>query len=144
MELSDKQDSVLREMVELLSKLPPPPEMDIIHDLNKQCDDTYLDCGCCISIKDQIKTNTGVVMAFDPICSKCSKGLKKTSPLVCVKCKKVVARMEPGVDKTTGFEFKGGRAYHIDSCPSCSPNTNHSEMRSIIIEKHIYEKERRK
>jgi hypothetical protein len=140
MELNSEQRRELSEMLTILNKLPPPKGSDTILDIYTDHDICYLDCQCKIFVKDQIKINSGVVVAFDPICAKCDKSLRNTCPLICVTCKKVTARMEPFVDTKTGFEFKGGRAYHIDSCPSCTTTeVENSEIRSVIIEKYIYE-----
>ena len=82
--------------------------------------------------------NTGVIVCCNNVCPGCKAGVKhdnETARIVCVRCKKVVARLKPSKDKT-GFRYVAGQTYHSDACPECKPNLTESQ----IVEKVIYMK----
>ena len=98
-------------------------------------------CKCCGKDydKDQYKlVNTGYIVATDGACEECRKTAKDCCPIVCVRCKDVVARIEPYRD-ADGFEFVKNRAYHVDACPNCAEASS-----SMVVEKKIFIQEKYK
>ena len=134
-----KQYEQFEDLLSLLKKLPPPPKKEGYETMLLR-DHKKATCSLCekiVSIKDCKKLNTGVVQAFDSMCGDCRSEVRGTCPLVCIRCKRVVSRMEPGKDKKTGFVFVKNKPYHLDGCPFCEDNLD----KSIILEKLMYEKE---
>jgi len=82
-------------------------------------------------------SNTGIVQAQEPLCKECAPTFKDQARIVCVPCKQVVLWVDPHVEKT-GFEFKKGAFYHVDSCPTCKPGITQTK----VLEKVVYFKER--
>jgi hypothetical protein len=81
--------------------------------------------------------NTKLIQGVtDSICDDCERNVKNFAIVVCIKCKSVVARMQPNVFRT-GFVVRAGEYYHTNACPNCVKNLNSS----ILIEKYFYEKE---
>lgn len=76
---------------------------------------------------------TGVT---DSLCAECLPMVRGMATIVCIRCKSVVARMQP-VKFPTGFKVAAGEFYHTNSCPICNPNV----QTSVLIEKHFYDKE---
>ena len=103
-------------------------------------DHKKIPCSTCqkiIPVSECKKLDTGVVQALDAMCLDCRKEVAGTCPLICIRCKRVVSRMEPGKDMKTGFKFIRNRPYHLDGCPFCEDTI----QKSIILEKLMYEKE---
>lgn len=99
-------------------------------------------CKCCNKDydKDQYTlVNTGYIVATDGACLECRKTAKGCCPIVCVRCKDVVARIEPYTD-ADGFSFESNRAYHVDVCPDCAEG----QPSSMVVEKKIFIKEKYK
>lgn len=74
------------------------------------------------------------------ICKGCRDGERvknATCTLVCINCRRVIARMYPEKTKY-GFEFKPGRTYHVSNCPGCVGDNPHA----FIVEKHLYDRNR--
>ena len=129
-------------LLDILKNLPPPPKKEGYEGMLVR-DHQKIPCACnekIISINECRRIDTGVVQALDTMCKDCKQAVKGTCPLICIRCKRVASRMEPGKDKKTGFVFKAGRPYHLDGCPFCEEGV----QKSIIIEKLMYEKERNK
>jgi hypothetical protein len=99
-------------------------------------------CKCCNKDydSDQYKlVNTGYIVATDGACLECRKTAKDCCPIVCVRCKDVVARSEPYTDQD-GFKFEKNRAYHVDACPDCVEGGSSS----MVVEKKIFIREKYK
>ena len=75
---------------------------------------------------------------LDSICKECAGSVKGMVPIVCVKCKAVVARVQP-YRFENGFEFRKDKMYHTDACPNCDPQLKSGVRSSRLIEKHVYE-----
>jgi hypothetical protein len=73
----------------------------------------------------------------DTVCKECWPDVKGLVPIVCVKCKAVVSRVQPH-RTPSGFAFLKGESYHTDVCPNCRPNVKVS----VLLEKYFYDKER--
>ena len=127
------------DLLSILKNLPPPPKKEGYETMLLR-DHKKIPCSTCqkiISVSECRRLNTGVVQALDVVCKDCRKEVSGTCPLICIRCKRVVSRMEPGRDKKTGFVFQKNRPYHLDGCPFCEDKLD----KSIIIEKLMYEKE---
>ena len=127
------------DLLSLLKNLPPPPKKEGYEGMLLR-DHKKIPCACnekIIPINECKRINTGIVQALDTMCKDCKTAVKGTCPLICIRCKRVVSRMEPGKDSKTGFVFQKNKPYHLDGCPFCEENLD----KSIIIEKLMYEKE---
>ena len=99
-------------------------------------------CKCCkkdFPAEEFNIIDTGYVKAYDQACKECRKLAKDTCPIVCVRCKAVMLRLEPYRDED-GFEFIRNRAYHVDACPDCEKELGSA----MVVEKKIFIKEKYK
>lgn len=123
------------DFVKALAALPPPPKAMFKDEINY----TWCACNKRVPITMLGVLNSGVISYVNNVCPGCPsqkpKDIAKLATLVCVTCKRVVARMEPLVDKT-GFAFKANSIYHIDGCPVCRPGL----PQSPIIEKLLHDR----
>lgn len=92
-------------------------------------------CGKRTPIAQARAFHTGHITAIDPRCPSCLRDSIALASVVCVgrTCRRVVAHLKPGKDKT-GFIIQRGACYHIEACPSCAPGTK----TSTILEKQIF------
>lgn len=93
-------------------------------------------CGKKVPVTDLMQLNTGVIVMPNDVCKGCKEGMKmdkEMARVVCIKCKRVIGRIKPTVDKQ-GFEFKAGKTYHMESCGHCDPDRG----KYMIIEKYIH------
>lgn len=126
----------LKKELELLAKLGPPkvyvpPQFD---DGQTQCI-----CGQWKPNAELEEVDSGIVMALSNVCRSCVEGRKldrETARIVCVGCRRVVARVAPCKD-TTGFRFEANRCYHIQSCPVCNSDVKESH----ILEKVLHDRD---
>lgn len=131
-------DSGVKKLVEVYDRLGVPKTRMPGPGLHRKDFSSLLEltcaCGKLKPVKDMPLRDSGVVKYLDNICDGCphQKSESKMAVIVCVGCRQVVARMDPFKDKT-GFEFKSGKVYHVDMCPTCG-----NVAESTIIEKHIY------
>ena len=101
----------------------------------------WVTCGHCskrISVKEECRwIDSGYVSFLDNVrYSKCcgSQIEDKLCAMVCVCCQRPAAYITPH-SNPTGFEFKAGRPYHIDSCSECCGKEG---LESIIIEQVVH------
>jgi hypothetical protein len=136
-------DPSVKDMVAILSKLPPPPpvsDTDVTREsilLQSQ----KVECSCLqkhIPVSDVRRIHTGALDAIDTTCKDCLKDVHDLSVVVCCRCRRVISRFTPFSDPTNGFQFEKGKAYHVESCPRCEPGITES----VIIEKYIHDMER--
>ena len=93
-----------QDLLQLLKKLPPAPNKDNYEGMLVR-DNKKIPCACgdkVISINECRRIDTGVIQALDTMCKECKTAVRGTCPLICIRCKRVVSRMEPGKDKKTG------------------------------------------
>lgn len=93
-------------------------------------------CGKKVPVTTFPMMHSGVVQFPNNICPGCKEAEKldrETARIICVRCRKVVARLKP-VKEKNGFIYQAGRTYHSDACPECKPNLTESQ----IVEKVIY------
>lgn len=82
----------------------------------------------CQCNKLQLRTDmplrhSGVMEYRDNVCPGCRNVDAKWAVLLCVRCKEVVARMEPTPkDPVDGFAFVAGQTYHLMACSVCQPD----------------------
>ena len=132
--MSEKENKEVLELLGVLRQLKPLDKSKIITpEYTEACA-----CGKLVSPTKFTTLDTGVMVVVNNVCKGCKEGAKEDSELariVCVRCKKVVARIKPQKDAKDGFVFEAGKSYHTDMCPGCVANAE----RSIIIEKRILE-----
>lgn len=95
-------------------------------------------CGNNVPVTMFKQMNSGVVQFSNNICPGCKEAEKldkETARIICIHCKKVVARLKP-VKEKNGFVYQAGRTYHSDACPECKPDLTESQ----IVEKVIYQR----
>lgn len=71
----------------------------------------------------------------DRMCAECSRDSRDFCRVVCTNCREVVLRFPPYKDRKTGFTYKPGQYYHMDTCPKCAPP---GTEKAAIIEFEIY------
>lgn len=121
--MNDNQEDFLREAAKIFTKLPPLKKIDLT--ITKES----CICGKTVDITDLEALNTGLFLTHSDVCKGCKEGHridKNSARVVCVKCKRVLMHIKPGVDKT-GFRIVAGKSYHVPRCPQCM---------SIFREKH--------
>lgn len=103
----------------------------------------HVKCACFkknIHVSEIHYHSTGVTAGVsDSLCAECMRMVPNHCLVVCVVCKAVVARMAPQTDKS-GFVFKPRSFYHTNACPGCKPGL----VKSILIEKELFDRDRRK
>ncbi len=122
-----------REASRLLASLPPLEEKKIIIPQVQTCC-----CGKEVDLTKLDALNTGVFVTLSDVCKGCKEGKRfdqTHARLVCVKCKKVLMHIPPGVDKT-GFSFEANKSYHLEGCPQC--NAASKRQNFTIIEKALW------
>jgi hypothetical protein len=133
--MSTKQ--TLADLLNVLDQLPKPAP---IVELPK--------CACCkktIQLNDIRVIQSPVAGSVtDNVCKSCADTLKDLCPIVCVGCKLVVAKLDPGTNKN-GFSLVPGRSYHIRDCPVCNKNKYEGKViESKLVEEEIYLKRKTK
>jgi hypothetical protein len=130
----------VREIVDLCSRLKPPPETQLaINDLTQM----RCACGKWKPVTEMTLRYSGVVPYMDNVCRGCPIGKDAMAKLVCSGCKTLVARLTPHKDKS-GFRYIGDHCYHIDECAICKDKKAAAgdegalARPSIIIEKVIF------
>lgn len=130
-----KQSEALYRMLQVMSQ-DRPSSKELITDPQETCL-----CGKKVPITSLEDLNTGVILTISNVCKDCRSGKKldrETARIICVRCKRVVARISPGKDKT-GFSFEKNKSYHLTKCAFCEPGLTESP----IIEKHVYDEMKR-
>lgn len=125
------RDRELQHLLRTVSQLKPlPPAIDPETETL-----THMKCACNKLVEKAAMRilNTGVVHAVDNVCPGCRRYADELVSIVCVRCKAVVARMAPCVDKL-GFQFKAGGVLHTECCGVCQPGLE----KSYIIEQLIH------
>lgn len=133
--MNDNFVKALQKYAEIAHTLPPPPKLKLLEP------DDYCVCGKVVPIAKFPKLNTGVRIILNNVCPDCPNGKKldkETARVVCCKCRRVVARLEPSVDPIDGFVIKAGMSLHIMECPNCDGANKDKECE--IIEKIIWQK----
>ena len=128
-----ESEEVVKLLAELAKLKPLDPNKLITPETVEECI-----CGKIVPITRFVKLDTGVMHVVNNVCKGCAEGEKedaKLARIVCIRCRKVVARLKPHKDTKDGFVFKAGKSYHTDMCPGCVENPE----RSIIVEKRIIE-----
>jgi len=87
-----------------------------------------LTVGKCVCGYDVPLTNfkpywTGRVNALDNVCKGCVPQFLKMAKIICKNCKLPVLHVSPHSDNA-GFKFEAGKVYHVNACPTCSPETS--------------------
>lgn len=78
------------------------------------------------------------VEAYDNICNTCTNNAEleaTTARLVCVKCRRTVARLPIGTDGK-GFTIEPGKSYHCVACAYCTEG----HLDCVIIEKVAHDR----
>lgn len=122
-------------LAEQLKELNPQPRKEV--DLSLLCA-----CGKINLPLDQLKTLKTVGCpngAVDRICNPCMDDIKGFCPIVCVQCREVIARIKPG-KKKNGFTVLPGKAYHVQECPECGPESKYKGKAVVVktIEELIF------
>ena len=140
---NEEQFAILtKKIIELADKLPPPPKLS--EDVVEPPYDTCV-CGKKVLLSSEVleALDTGVFKTLNDVCTGCKNGKKidsENARLVCSKCKRVLCRMEPHKDPTSGFVFKAGKTYHLESCALCNPSPDGKSAPYKIIEVVLWNK----
>jgi hypothetical protein len=78
--------------------------------------------------------NTGVIDVVYNVCPECAKDANELAHLCCTRCRTTVGHIYPHKEPT-GFEFKAGKFYHLNSCPQCSTK---EKGKADIVEKVLF------
>lgn len=122
---------MIHEMLHAMASLPPAKPIVPNLEFKETCA-----CGKKVPVTKLMQLNTGVIIMPNDVCKGCKEGMKldkEMARVVCIKCKRVIGRIKPTVDKQ-GFEFKAGKTYHMESCGHCDPDRG----KYMIIEKHLH------
>ena len=114
--MKDDQEEFLKEAAKIFTKLPPPKKKLETKITKESCV-----CGKMVDITDLEALNTGLFLTHSDVCKGCKEGHQvdqHSARVVCVKCKRVLMHIKPGVDKT-GFRIVAGKSYHVPKCPQC-------------------------
>jgi hypothetical protein len=134
--MADKSlGKLLKTYAKIAQSLPPPPEMPLLEP------EDFCACNKVVPVAKFVKLNTGVRVILNNVCKDCPNGKKldkETARVVCCKCKRVVARLQPGVDPMDGFIIKPNTSLHVLECPNCDGLGKGKECE--IIEKVIWQK----
>lgn len=135
MELREKDMRDLREMAELMARLPPVRREIVTPELTMGGA-----CGCTKALRDFPPVRTPLAVVFDNVCRDCPrrKEFDGTAALVCLTCRKVFSRLTPW-RKDSGFMLRSGGFYHMRECPVCHPGKEHFD----ILEEDAWTKQRR-
>lgn len=131
----DNLEKALKTYAKIAHKLPPPPDLPLLEP------EDYCVCNKIVPITKFPKFNTGVRVILNNVCKDCPNGKKldaETAKVVCCKCRRVVARLQPGKDPMDGFIIKAGASLHVMECPNCDGFNEGKECQ--IIEKVIWQK----
>ena len=99
-------------------------------------------CACnALKNKADLPMRQGAVVAYtDNVCPGCTRDFSGLAILVCGKCRVVVGRTPPCVDKRTGFRMEANKVYHLDKCPVCADlQPGNIACTSRLIEKVLHE-----
>lgn len=133
---STSLEHALKQFAKVANNLPPPPTLDLLEP------EDYCACNKVVPIAKFVKLNTGVKIILNNVCNDCPNGKKldkETARVVCCKCKRVVARLVPGVDPIDGFIVKPNTSLHVMECPNCDGFSSKGKE-CHIIEKVIWQK----
>ena len=140
MQLGTQEMAVLRKLADVMSRLPPLDPAVPRHVI------TFDDRADCLCGKKQPWTNmevldTGVMKVYDNVCKGCEhwREERKLPALICVSCRKVVARVPPYVT-ASGFRVESGKCYHVEQCPTC----NRQAVQAMIMEELIWLQKRKR
>lgn len=117
---NDEQDNrLLREYVELCRRMPPlQPAVDASLAMASKL---VCACGKTRQKADMPRRKSSVLQFMDDVCFSCQKSYTPNhATIVCIRCKRTIARATPGVDAGDKFRFVAGAVYHVESCPVCS------------------------
>lgn len=64
------------------------------------------------------------------LCPECRKAYADMAFVYCMKCRKTVTRVRPGMS-AGGYMVKPGEVLHVDECPVCSPGVKVSIPREF-------------
>jgi hypothetical protein len=132
----DELETALKKYAEIAHTLPTPPT-------NLMEPEDYCACGKVVPITKFDKLNTGVKVIYNNVCNDCPNGKKldkETARVVCCKCKRVVARLQPGTDEIDGFVIKPGMSLHLMHCSNCDGSKAGDNKEYQIIEKIIWQR----
>jgi hypothetical protein len=147
--MSSHLDPAYREYLRLAQNLPaeaclklaadilPPVEMPSL-ELNRLNPLTHAQCACDkrVPVGDlKVRKSLAGVPYLDNLCAGCVNLGKGLAVVICVKCHRVVGRMEPSKDGV-GFAFKADKVYHVERCPMCAPGSTFSP----IVEKILHDR----
>lgn len=130
-------DTDVKQLIQVLSQLPPAPEMDREKSLALLTTGKMTcRCGKLQPVQNLEHISTGVISIVSNVCKDCPSALKEDremARIVCCSCKQIVARMAP--HKTpVGFVFERNRSYHVDKCGVCHPGL----VESLILEELLF------
>lgn len=121
--------------------LPPSEAMKVLDEVAGKPDYAKLledkitcVCGRNMSVAAYPIVNTGVVSVVYNVCPGCRREADSLAHLCCLKCRMTVGHLYPHKEPT-GFEFVGGKFYHINSCPQCEPK---EKGRADVVEKVLF------
>lgn len=126
-----------RELLEFSRSLPEPMDRETWEN-TPRCNG----CRKLLTPENVHVVRGGLRPALDSLCSECWEFYRDLVPLVCVNCWTVVCRIEPHVDRRTGFKFERGRVYHVEECTECTSRLHHNDVVPVsIIELTQYRKQ---
>lgn len=140
-------DELMDKFKDVLKQLPPVKIDKEKLDLNIP----YETCVCgkqvLASAKNLEELDTGVFKTLNDVCRGCEAGKKidrENARIVCGRCKRIICRMEPHKDPVSGFVYKAGKTYHLESCALCNPDPDGKQVPYKIIEVTLWNKMRNK
>lgn len=132
----------LEKLAEVAVNLGEAPKHKI--ELKEQPPEGYVHCACGKKFipvgKVRIFNTKFVKGVVDTICDECWPDVQDLVPIVCIRCKAVVARVQP-TRCPSGFEFQKDHPSHTNFCPNCNLQCKEEGKPSILIEKAMYERE---
>jgi len=77
-------------------------------------------CGKLVPVLNNTRVAySGIVNSVSVLCDDCNKELAESCKLVCIGCKRVIGRFDPGREPS-GFVFSKRSFYHVAQCPFCT------------------------
>lgn len=134
-------EETINELLKVAEMLPPLPKKEV------KIEEPYETCVCGKKVLMDVNhlevLDTGVFKTLSDVCIGCREGKKidmETARLVCANCKRTICRITPHRDPVSGFTFRAGKSYHLESCALCNPDPNGNSVPYKIIEVVLWNK----